>query len=102
MTQIDTIHRGDQFWCLHRRLLRPQFGTVIALTTEPGKSIGLEFADPIGGHSCDGRGQDGYCLWVTPEHILTDAEFQYKKMALEEAEALQEPVFELEELNLRD
>lgn len=35
-------------------------GTVVACS---GKLIGIEFDDFINGHSCDGKGKMGYCVW---------------------------------------
>lgn len=81
MTSVKSIHKGDKFWCLGQGLAQPAFGTVIALTSNLGKQIGLEFDEPIGVHSCDGRGKEGYCLWVRAEDILTDDEYNAKQVA---------------------
>jgi len=75
MTQASEISVGDKLWCTHRRLLRPMLGIIIALTSEPGKLIGLEFLEDVGGHSCDNRGKNGYCLWAVSEHVMTEAEY---------------------------
>ena len=88
MTSVKSIKKGDKFWCLGQGIATPTFGTVIALTTNPAKSIGLQFDTKIGGHTCDGRGVEGCCLWVRPVDILTDEEFQAKnaaEAAMEEA-----------------
>lgn len=52
---------------------------IIAITDEPGKTVGVEFGDPVGRHSCDGAGKTGYCLWVAPEHILLPKEAEELK-----------------------
>jgi hypothetical protein len=59
---------------------------VIAITPLPGKTIGVMFDQNVGGHSCDGRGPDGHCLWVAPHHILTDEQVA-QLMAMKRAEA---------------
>jgi hypothetical protein len=66
---------GQQYWCVARRLSQPLLGTIVALTDAIGKSIGLEFTENIVGHSCDGRGKNGYCLWVTPLVIYDETEW---------------------------
>ncbi len=45
-------------------------GTVIALTDEPGKAIGVEYDEAVGEHSCDGRGKDRFCSWIHPDHVF--------------------------------
>lgn len=47
---------------------------VIALTRDITKMIGVESESNINGHSCDGIGKDGYCLWTRPEHLLTESD----------------------------
>lgn len=49
-------------------------GRIVALTNEPGKTVGVEFYDEVGIHSCDGAGRHGYCLWATPEHVRLPSE----------------------------
>ena len=88
MTSVKSIKKGDKFWCLGQGIETPTLGTVIALTTNPTKTIGLQFETKIAGHSCDGRGPEGYCLWVRPDDILTEEEYEAKKateVAIEEA-----------------
>ena len=78
MTAVKQIHRGDQFWCVGQGVVEPILGTVIALTSYCGKQIGLEFEGFSAGHSCDGRGKNKQCLWVTPGDIFTPTEYQAK------------------------
>lgn len=85
MTQVAEINKGDKFWSTHRRLPKPMVGTVIVMTDEPGKLIGLEFEVDVGGHSCDGRGANGHCLWTVPEHLLTDEEYTSQEAAKQAA-----------------
>lgn len=99
MTKSEKIRKGDKFVCLHPRMSQPAVGDVIALTSDPGKMIGLEFSDPIGLHSCDGRGKDGYCIWVRPEHLLTEDEFTESLKAKKAAQAAL--ATDLEEIVLR-
>lgn len=81
MTSVKQIKRGDRFWCLGQGLSEPALGTVVAITSNVGKQIGLEFDEPIGGHNCDGKGKQGYCLWVRTFDILTEDEYQAKLAA---------------------
>lgn len=99
MTKVEKIQKGDKFVCMHPRMPAPFVGVVIALTTDPGKMIGLEFPDPIGIHSCDGRGKDKHCIWVRPEHIATEEEFTQSLKVKEATKAA--AAKDLEELVLR-
>lgn len=73
------VKKGQSFWCLHPRLSEPEKGTIIALTNNPAKMIGMEFKKAVGLHSCDGRGADSSCLWVLPKHIVTDEKYEQIK-----------------------
>ena len=70
------LKKGDEYWCVHPRLTRggdPLACKIIAFTTTASKQVGVEFAEDIsGGHSCDGRGSDGKCLWVRVSDLTTD------------------------------
>lgn len=66
---------GDRYVCIHRRLSEPKLGTIVALTTEPGKTIGLQFEGFDAGHNCDGFGEKNSCLWVTPDNIYSELEW---------------------------
>ena len=77
MTMVKTINKGDKFVFAHTEVKEPLLGTVIALTDAPGKKIGLEFEVNVGGHSCDGRGKPGHCLWAAPAHIHTPDEYEH-------------------------
>jgi hypothetical protein len=81
MTNVKTIHKGDKFWYIGQIAGGPIMGTVIALTSYAGKQIGLQFEVNISGHSCDGRGPEGFCLWARPSDILTDDEYKAKLAA---------------------
>lgn len=83
MTQAAEISVGDRMYVVS--LDNPFIGTVIALTDEPGKMIGIELDEPAGYHTCDGRGKNKYCIWVSPEQILTEVEFEDEKKAKEAA-----------------
>lgn len=99
MTQASKVSVGDKMWCTHRRLSSPLLGTIIVLTDEPGKMIGLKFEEDINGHSCDGRGQDKYCLWASPVHILTEEEYADKITAEQAALATKPNEFQSITLN---
>jgi len=70
------IKKGDEYWCIHPRVIRggnpPLKGKIIVLSTGTSKQVGLEFAEDIGGHTCDGRGENGKCLWVSVSDLATD------------------------------
>jgi hypothetical protein len=76
MTQVKCIKKGDQFYCTHKRVPSVMLCTVIALTDEPGKLIGVEFEECVNGHSCDNRGVEGNCLWVSPYDLLNEEEYE--------------------------
>lgn len=88
MTQVKKISKGDKFVCTLDRLSKPTLGTVIALTNEPGKLIGLQFAEDVKGHSCDNRGKHGYCLWVSRYNILTESEYADSLKVEQEAKSM--------------
>lgn len=99
MTKVAKVRKGDKFVCLHPRMAAPTVGSVIALTSDPGKMIGLEFENQVGVHSCDGRGKDKHCIWVHPDNILTEDEYAE---LLKVREAVQTAAtVDLEELDLR-
>jgi hypothetical protein len=74
-TAVTEFELGDEFWCVHRLMPEPILGTIVGLTDADGKLIGLDFGQDMGGHSCDGRGTNGHCLWVLPKDIYTEAEW---------------------------
>ena len=68
---------GDKYWCVDPFLSAPLLGTIVALTDSPGKTIGLEFEEEIGGRlSCDGDGAYNRCLWVTVLSIYNESEWE--------------------------
>jgi hypothetical protein len=70
------IKKGEEYWCLLARLGKPRKGKVISLTSVLSKQIGLEFSENVSGHSCDGKGKNGYCLWCRAEHLATDEQME--------------------------
>ena len=76
MTKAKKIVKGDKFVCLLPRLGTPLVGTVISLTTDETKQVGLEFDQQVNGHTCDGRGKEGHCLWTRPAFLLTIEEYE--------------------------
>lgn len=99
MTKVNRIIKGDKFICIHPRVKGGHLGTVISITTNPTKNIGLQFDQPIGFHSCDGKGKDGYCIWVRPSDIMTEEEYKEDQKIRNAASAV--ATTELEELILR-
>jgi hypothetical protein len=105
-TQAPKIKKGDKLWCFHRKMGdKPMLGTVICLTTEPGKLIGLQFDEPVPeglAHlDCDGRGKKGHCAWAHPDHVLTEEEYKGKLEAEAAAKQAAAEIKELDELVLR-
>lgn len=69
---IETLKIGMEVVVVYRqRLNAPTKATIIAITNTPGKMVGVQFKDPIGIHTCDGRGPFKHCMWVHPNHLLT-------------------------------
>ncbi len=62
--------------------------TIVAITAEPGKTIGLAFDEPVGVHTCDGRCKEKHGLWVNLEHLLTEQEFDLLKLQMEKDKAV--------------
>lgn len=77
-----TIQLGDRFVVVNTKLSSPCEGTVIAITQQPGKLVGLELDEPKGIHSCDGRCKDKHGLWVRPKDLMTPEQFRAKVSAL--------------------
>lgn len=98
MTNIKKIKKGDRFVCLHPRITTHALGTVIAITSNPSKQIGLELDEPVGFHSCDGRGKDKYCIWVRTTDIFTQEEYENNKVITNTKQSFED----LEELILRN
>lgn len=65
-----TLKVGDVVHVLNNRIKTPTPAKIVAITADVGKPVGVEFADAVGAHSCDGAGKHGHCLWVLPEHCL--------------------------------
>ncbi len=103
-TRAKSIQKGQKFWSLHPKLGRPMLGTVVCLTTEPGKMVGLEFEEPLPpglSHlDLDGRAKKGYSMWAHPEHILTEKEYEGACEAQAAAKARAASIKEVDELVL--
>lgn len=64
---------------LHSRLAKPMVGTILVLTAEVGKTVGVQFESDVKGHTCDGRGENGKCLWVSPMNVFSPEEIPEQK-----------------------
>lgn len=74
-----TIRKGDNIWVNNQRVARvgkgPQKATVVVVTDNIGKQVGVQFEEPgIGVHNCDGYGSNSNCLWVRATDVLSEAE----------------------------
>lgn len=105
-TKVSTIKKGDRFWCVHRQLGTPKLGSVICLTSQIGKTIGIEFDDELSESlsniDCDGRGKKGYCMWVHQDFLYNEKE--YKEMVKKnnaERKALKNESKDLEEIVIK-
>ncbi len=79
-TNTTAFRLGDKFWCIDPILSAPKLGSIVSLTDNPGKMIGLQFDEKIGSNiSCDGVGAADSCLWVRPDSIYTEVEWQAVK-----------------------
>jgi len=76
-----TIRKGDRMWLVGQGTPTPVQATVIVLTSSAAKQVGIEFDTPVGVHSCDGHGKQGYCLWVCSWDVMTDEEYASKLAA---------------------
>jgi hypothetical protein len=59
----------------HERHRHPFAGRIVAITTEPGKTIGVAATEEVGGNSLDGRCKQGHGLWVSPHQVRTPEAF---------------------------
>lgn len=84
MTKPANVKKGEKFWCVHRKLAFPMEGTCIAMTDNPGKMVAVQFEKEMGGHSCDGRGKEGQCLWLRPGNLYTAKEWKSVKQRFEQ------------------
>jgi hypothetical protein len=86
------LKKGESYWIVGSEdsPAAPRKAKVIRLSNEVGKTIGVEFAEPIGGvdehgqpwgvsHTCDGRGKLGHCLYVRPDQVLDEKAMQAHK-----------------------
>lgn len=81
MVLQSSVKYGDKLWCIQPCLGSPRLGTVIALTVEPGKLVGMEFEEPVPSRvahlDCDKKGRMGYCVWAHPNFLFTLADYQH-------------------------
>jgi hypothetical protein len=82
------IKKGETYWIMgSEELPTPKKGKIIVLSSAIGKTVGVEFEEPIGGvdaqggpwgtvHTCDGRGKPGHCLYVRPDQVLDEKSMQ--------------------------
>jgi hypothetical protein len=106
------IKKGDTYWIMgSEELPAPRKGKIIRLSAEPGKAVGVEFAEPIGGvdaqgqpwgtvHTCDGRGKPGFCLYVRPDQVLDEKTMQAFKARQAEVEKATPKFDEFEEISV--
>jgi hypothetical protein len=92
--------KGDKLWYKARQMPQPLLGTLVCITTEPGKILGLEFdvelPKDLAHLDLDGRGKKGFCVWAHPANVLNEEEFR----ALLNSRAEKESFTELDELVL--
>ena len=63
------IQIGDRVKVIRNVSGRPVEGMYGTIVFELGHDYGVEFEDWYDGHSCDGLGAQGKCLWVDPIDI---------------------------------
>lgn len=92
--------KGDKLWYKARQMPRPLLGTLVCITTEPGKILGLEFdvelPKDLAHLDLDGRGKKGFCVWAHPVNVLSEDEYR----ALLNSRAEKDSFKELDELVL--
>jgi len=106
------LKKGESYWVVgQRHLERPLKGKIVRLSNEPGKAIGIEFDQPIGGldkegqlwgvnHTCDGHGKQGHCLYVRPDQVLDEKEMASFNARQAEARAAETKWEEFDELTV--
>lgn len=84
------IAKGDKITVYLKSLTStPVEVEVLAVTPTVGKHIAVVLPEAVaGGHTCDGRGPEGRCLWVHPNDVLTP-EKAAELLAAIEARALE-------------
>lgn len=104
------IKKGDIIFCVHRNAVvsgktpgMPIKGIVLGITAKLNRQIAIELDEEIrNGHTCEGRGKKGYCVWCRPRHILTVDEWKQQKKALEAAaKSAKQLATDVDELTLR-
>ena len=85
------IRKGETYWVMGSvELTEPRKAKIVRLSNEPGRTIGVEFEEPVGGtnedgeswgvnHDCAGNGRQGHCLYVRPEQLLDDKAMEAHK-----------------------
>jgi hypothetical protein len=93
------LAKGAIFWIVgHEECPTPKKAKIIRLSNEPGKQVGVEFDEPIGGvdsegnqwglvHTCDNRGKPGHCLYVRGDQCLDDRAMEAWKTRKSEVQA---------------
>ena len=91
LTSERKLRKGEIYWVMGSvELPEARRGTIIRLSNEPGRTIGVEFEEPIGGvdedgetwgvnHDCAGHGKVGHCLYVGAEQLLDDKAMEAHK-----------------------
>jgi hypothetical protein len=93
------LRKGESYWIVgHEEVPAPRKAKIIRLSNEPGKAVGVEFDEPIGGvdgegqtwglvHTCDNRGKPGHCLYVRADQVLDEKAMQTFKARQAERKA---------------
>jgi hypothetical protein len=76
---------GDKVVVDSHHLPGPLPGTIVAVTSIPGKTIGVELDHPLGLHTCDNLCGKGYGIWATATEVYAPAEYRSRRKALTEA-----------------
>jgi hypothetical protein len=109
------LKKGDSYWLVGSEDLGggpPRKGKVIRLSDEPGKAVGLEMDEPVGGvdsdgqpwgvlHTCDGRGKPGHCLYARVDQVLDAKSLEaYKAHQAEQQHPAESDYEDLDELTV--
>jgi hypothetical protein len=106
------LRKGETYWVMgDERVPKPRKAKVVRLTNEPGKRIGVEFEEPVGGidkdgklwgvnHNCDGYGKLGHCLYLGATQVLDDRAMEAHKARMTDQEKTESQYEDYDELTV--
>lgn len=95
MPKESTLAVGSEVYgFIPTRMGSPLKGKIVAITSQPGKAVGVQLEGFADGHSCDrrvmteGGVEAKSCLWFATEHLMSETQYaESVKLAKAQAEA---------------